>query len=180
MWRWKTCCKRKFGCVDKISCVYVFCLHETAYENWDACRILNGPVSKFRTPVSKKNLSPKQPCIFTAVNVCLFVCVIRCKLAQSNGWGVMVSHRSGETEDTTIADLVVGLCAGQVRYDFEIFLQQNQYFRNFNFVLPVNASIAHPFNISHRFLFIPHSQGNIPCYEGFIFVVWLWKYPPPV
>ncbi|XP_073248599.1 alpha-enolase-like isoform X1 [Porites lutea] len=38
-----------------------------------------------------------------------------CKLAQSNGWGVMVSHRSGETEDTTIADLVVGLCAGQIK-----------------------------------------------------------------
>uniref|UniRef100_I3LK59 Enolase n=1 Tax=Sus scrofa TaxID=9823 RepID=I3LK59_PIG len=30
-----------------------------------------------------------------------------CKLAQSNGWGVMVSHRSGETEDTFIADLVI-------------------------------------------------------------------------
>ena len=27
----------------------------------------------------------------------------------------MVSHRSGETEDTFIADLVVGLCTGQVR-----------------------------------------------------------------
>lgn len=39
----------------------------------------------------------------------------RCKLAQSNGWGVMVSHRSGETEDTFIADLVVGLCTGQVK-----------------------------------------------------------------
>lgn len=40
--------------------------------------------------------------------------VRRCKLAQENGWGVMVSHRSGETEDTFIADLVVGLCTGQV------------------------------------------------------------------
>ena len=30
------------------------------------------------------------------------------------GWGVMVSHRSGETEDTFIADLVVGLGTGQV------------------------------------------------------------------
>ncbi|PFX23872.1 enolase-like [Stylophora pistillata] len=38
-----------------------------------------------------------------------------CKLAQKNGWGVMVSHRSGETEDTFIADLVVGLCAGQIK-----------------------------------------------------------------
>lgn len=31
------------------------------------------------------------------------------------GWGVMVSHRSGETEDTTIADLSVGLRAGQIK-----------------------------------------------------------------
>lgn len=37
-----------------------------------------------------------------------------CKMSQDNGWGVMVSHRSGETEDTFIADLVVGLCTGQV------------------------------------------------------------------
>ncbi|XP_013386675.1 enolase-like [Lingula anatina] len=38
-----------------------------------------------------------------------------CKMSQANGWGVMVSHRSGETEDTFIADLVVGLCAGQIK-----------------------------------------------------------------
>lgn len=36
-------------------------------------------------------------------------------MAQESGWGVMVSHRSGETEDTFIADLVVGLCTGQVK-----------------------------------------------------------------
>lgn len=35
-------------------------------------------------------------------------------LAKKNGWGTMVSHRSGETEDTFIADLVVGLGTGQV------------------------------------------------------------------
>ncbi|XP_061544392.1 enolase 1b, (alpha) isoform X2 [Phycodurus eques] len=38
-----------------------------------------------------------------------------CKIAQESGWGVMVSHRSGETEDTFIADLVVGLCTGQIK-----------------------------------------------------------------
>lgn len=38
-----------------------------------------------------------------------------CKMAQAKGWGVMVSHRSGETEDTFIADLVVGLCTGQIK-----------------------------------------------------------------
>lgn len=36
-----------------------------------------------------------------------------CKISQTNGWGVMVSHRSGETEDTFIADLVVGLRTGK-------------------------------------------------------------------
>ncbi|KAK2722991.1 enolase-like [Artemia franciscana] len=37
------------------------------------------------------------------------------KLAKSNGWGTMVSHRSGETEDAFIADLVVGLSTGQIK-----------------------------------------------------------------
>lgn len=34
---------------------------------------------------------------------------------KENGWGTMVSHRSGETEDTFIADLVVGLSTGQIK-----------------------------------------------------------------
>jgi enolase len=36
------------------------------------------------------------------------------KDAFGAGWGVMVSHRSGETEDVTIADIAVGLRAGQI------------------------------------------------------------------
>ncbi|KAJ1962140.1 phosphopyruvate hydratase [Dipsacomyces acuminosporus] len=36
-------------------------------------------------------------------------------LSFKAGWGVMVSHRSGETEDSTIADLVVGLGTGQIK-----------------------------------------------------------------
>ncbi|XP_075236963.1 alpha-enolase [Lycorma delicatula] len=36
-------------------------------------------------------------------------------LAKKNCWGTMVSHRSGETEDTFIADLVVGLSTGQIK-----------------------------------------------------------------
>jgi len=38
-----------------------------------------------------------------------------CKICQDNGWGLMVSHRSGETEDVFIADLSVGICAGQIK-----------------------------------------------------------------
>lgn len=37
------------------------------------------------------------------------------KLAYDSGWGVQVSHRSGETEDTFIADLAVGLRTGQLK-----------------------------------------------------------------
>ena len=37
------------------------------------------------------------------------------KLANENNMTAVVSHRSGETEDTTIADLVVGLNAGQIK-----------------------------------------------------------------
>ncbi|HEX6256458.1 MAG TPA: phosphopyruvate hydratase [Euzebyales bacterium] len=36
-------------------------------------------------------------------------------LAHRSGWTCMVSHRSGETEDTTIADLVVATNAGQIK-----------------------------------------------------------------
>jgi enolase len=38
-----------------------------------------------------------------------------CKMSFENGFNVMVSHRSGETEDTFIADLAVGLCTGQLK-----------------------------------------------------------------
>ena len=37
------------------------------------------------------------------------------RLAQENGWTVVISHRSGETEDPIIADLAVALNAGQIK-----------------------------------------------------------------
>jgi enolase len=37
------------------------------------------------------------------------------ELATINGYRNVVSHRSGETEDTTIADLAVGTRAGQIK-----------------------------------------------------------------
>eukprot|EP01063_Lacrimia_lanifica_P019558 TRINITY_DN2696_c0_g1_i2.p1 TRINITY_DN2696_c0_g1~~TRINITY_DN2696_c0_g1_i2.p1 ORF type:complete len:437 (+),score=242.12 TRINITY_DN2696_c0_g1_i2:58-1368(+) len=37
------------------------------------------------------------------------------KMVKENGWTTMVSHRSGETEDTYIADLVVALGTGQIK-----------------------------------------------------------------
>jgi enolase len=37
------------------------------------------------------------------------------QIAQNAGWHTVISHRSGETEDTTIADLAVGLATGQIK-----------------------------------------------------------------
>ena len=37
------------------------------------------------------------------------------ELAQKNGYKAVISHRSGETEDTTIADIAVALNAGQIK-----------------------------------------------------------------
>jgi enolase len=37
------------------------------------------------------------------------------EMASAAGWSNVISHRSGETEDTTIADLVVGTSAGQIK-----------------------------------------------------------------
>ncbi len=37
------------------------------------------------------------------------------EMAKRAGWTAVISHRSGETEDTTIADLAVALNAGQIK-----------------------------------------------------------------
>ncbi|MCW4153860.1 phosphopyruvate hydratase [Halomonas sp. 18H] len=37
------------------------------------------------------------------------------RMAKDAGFSTVISHRSGETEDTTIADLAVGTCAGQIK-----------------------------------------------------------------
>ena len=37
------------------------------------------------------------------------------RAAREAGWGTVISHRSGETEDTTIADLAVATGAGQIK-----------------------------------------------------------------
>jgi len=37
------------------------------------------------------------------------------RMTQGAGWNAVISHRSGETEDTTIADLAVATGAGQIK-----------------------------------------------------------------
>lgn len=79
----------------------------------------------------------------------------RCKMAQESGWGVMVSHRSGETEDTFIADLVVGLCTGQVHSDNKNVYCMSAYIENiikkFGFISIVYVHIGKLFPLCKLF-----------------------------
>ena len=48
------------------------------------------------------------------------------RLAKDNGFTTVISHRSGETEDTTIADLAVGISLDKLKQDlFELIELQN-------------------------------------------------------
>ncbi|XP_063228226.1 enolase [Bacillus rossius redtenbacheri] len=68
---------------------------------------------RIQTAVDKKACN----CLLLKVNQIGTVTESICahQLAKANGWGTMVSHRSGETEDVFIADLVVGLGTGQIK-----------------------------------------------------------------
>uniref|UniRef100_A0AC35U8U7 Phosphopyruvate hydratase n=1 Tax=Rhabditophanes sp. KR3021 TaxID=114890 RepID=A0AC35U8U7_9BILA len=70
-------------------------------------------VSRIQTAVDQKSCN----CLLLKVNQIGSVTesIEAAQLSRKNGWGVMVSHRSGETEDYFIADLVVGLATGQIK-----------------------------------------------------------------
>jgi len=87
-------------------------------------------------------------------------------MAQVAGWGVVVSHRSGETEDSFIADLAVGLCAGQIKTGApcrsERLAKYNQLLRIEELLGPdavfAGASFRHP----HRLLGLESLPGPVP------------------
>jgi len=101
-------------------------------DDWEAWTSFTADMSKRGVPVqvvgddlTVTNPTRVQRAIDTKACNCLLLKVNQigsvseaiqaCTMAQKAGWGVMVSHRSGETEDSTIADLVVGLRTGQIK-----------------------------------------------------------------
>ncbi len=68
---------------------------------------------RIRTAISKKSCN----CLLLKVNQVgtLTEAIAAANLAKENKWKVMVSHRSGETEDAFIADLTVALGCGQIK-----------------------------------------------------------------
>jgi enolase len=63
------------------------------------------------------------------------------KMSQAAGWGVMASHRSGETEDTFIADLSVGLCTGQIKTGAPC---RSERLAKYNQLLRIEAELGGP------------------------------------
>lgn len=62
------------------------------------------------------------------------------QLAQSNGYKTVISHRSGETEDTTIADIAVGTNAGQIKTGS---LSRTDRIAKYNQLLRIEDNVYH-------------------------------------
>ncbi|EPS70951.1 enolase, partial [Genlisea aurea] len=60
--------------------------------------------------------------------------------SKAAGWGVMVSHRSGETEDNFIADLAVGLASGQIKTGAPC---RSERLAKYNQLLRIEEEIGH-------------------------------------
>ena len=63
------------------------------------------------------------------------------KMSKQAGWGVMASHRSGETEDTFIADLAVGLACGQIKTGAPC---RSERLAKYNQLLRIEAELGGP------------------------------------
>lgn len=62
------------------------------------------------------------------------------KMAHDAGWKAVISHRSGETEDTTISHLVVGLAAGQIKTGS---LSRTDRVAKYNELLRIEEQLGH-------------------------------------
>ncbi len=63
------------------------------------------------------------------------------RMAQAAGWNTVISHRSGETEDTTIAHLAVGLNAGQIKTGS---FARTDRIAKYNELLRIAETLDHP------------------------------------
>jgi enolase len=61
-------------------------------------------------------------------------------MAHQAGWTAVVSHRSGETEDTTIADLAVGMSTGQIKAGAPC---RSERTAKYNRLLAIEAELGH-------------------------------------
>ncbi|MBA3587951.1 MAG: phosphopyruvate hydratase, partial [Chloroflexi bacterium] len=83
------------------------------------------------------------------------------EMAHRAGWTVVISHRSGETEDTTIADLVVALNTGQIKTGS---ISRSERIAKYNRLLRIEEELgdAAVYAASGAFVVNRASQTNAP------------------
>jgi enolase len=102
------------------------CLDQEAWNGWtkltttlgDTIQIVGDDLLVTNTEFLKKGIEQKAAnAILIKVNQIgsLTETINAVQMAHKAGWKAVISHRSGETEDTTIAHLVVGLGTGQIK-----------------------------------------------------------------
>jgi enolase len=78
------------------------------------------------------------------------------EMARAAGWGAMMSHRSGETEDTTIADLVVALGTGQIKSGAP---SRSERVAKYNRLLRIEEELGSEAHYAGRAALTPASAG---------------------
>jgi enolase len=78
------------------------------------------------------------------------------EMAQRAGWRAIISHRSGETEDTTIADLAVALSAGQIKTGS---ISRSERVAKYNRLLRIEEELADGASFAGAGAFAASSEG---------------------
>ena len=90
-----------------------------AEDDWEGWKLLTerlgGRVQLVGDDLFVTNTARLEEGIKRGVANSILIKVNQIEMAKKAGYTAVVSHRSGETEDTTIADIVVGLNAGQIK-----------------------------------------------------------------
>jgi enolase len=81
------------------------------------------------------------------------------ELAHRNGWSTMISHRSGETEDTMIADLVVALGSGQIKSGAPC---RSERVAKYNQLLRIEEELGESATYPGRRAFSRSFKGHLP------------------
>ena len=79
-------------------------------------------------------------------------------MAKAAGYTAVISHRSGETEDTTIADLAVATAAGQIKTGS---LCRSDRVAKYNRLLRIEAELAGARTVSRPGRILPLSAGPL-------------------
>ncbi len=78
------------------------------------------------------------------------------EMAQRAGWAAIISHRSGETEDTTIADLAVALNTGQIKAGS---MSRSERIAKYNRLLRIEEELADAADFAGRRTFTGSALG---------------------